>query len=301
MLSAAPSGLKAEGATQEPIWTLSASTTSLELGDTVVISGSLRTSPELDLALERSTSSAEAFLVSSYDELGSILERGSRIKSFKLSVIPAQVGKIPLATTWVAKGMGEQRFNAPPVELHVREPPLDPQGNPRPIKEPLAARPALWPWILLAAACAAAYASWRRFKRRQGFTPLKAAAADPRPPQVVAEEELARLEASGLWERGLYKEFYSALSEILRQYLERRCRVPATRLTSSELFRHLRQAELDRGVVQALKEGLSRADLVKFAKTRPDQDWGPADLAAARRIVHETAPRDLALKEAGKP
>jgi hypothetical protein len=90
------------------------------------------------------------------------------------------------------------------------------------------------------------------------------------------------------------------LTDILRIYLERRLRIPATRLTTAELYRHARQAEFDRPMTALFKDIFDRADLVKFAKAAPEPDWGLRDLDGARRLVNDTTPKPEAAAVMGR-
>ena len=86
----------------------------------------------------------------------------------------------------------------------------------------------------------------------------------------------------------------ATLTEILRRYLERRHAFSATRETTTEIHRRLRQLDIDRHLLAVFKDLFDRADLVKFSKITAQASWGDSDLTAARRLVRETSPKDLA-------
>lgn len=207
--------------------------------------------------------------------------------AFDVSVLPLDVGKQSLVLTCPVKGpQGEAELTSSPLALSVAEPETVRQ-NPElmDIKPPLRARRLWWPWLLAAALAAAAVILWR--KRRRGPAALQslAEAADPRSPEQKAEEELCALESSGLWGEGRHKDFYLRLTDIIRRYLERRCKVAATRLTTTELFRALRGRSNGREAVAAIREVFERGDLVKFAKSRAEPAWGAEDVASARALL----------------
>jgi len=87
------------------------------------------------------------------------------------------------------------------------------------------------------------------------------------------------------------RQAYERCAEILRVYLERRFAIPALLLTSSDLLRMMRQAEIDRPVVGLTRDLLARCDLVKFAKLAPEGPEFRQDVAAAIQIVRATAPK----------
>ena len=139
--------------------------------------------------------------------------------------------------------------------------------------------------LLLLAGIVALVMWWRRRQR----APL---AAPPIPADVRAREALARLAAQGLVERGAFKDFYAALSTIVRVYLEDRFGLRAPEMTTEEfLTATARDAALTRPQRASLGEFLREADLVKFARHVPAPADAERAFAAAGRFVDETAPR----------
>lgn len=205
-------------------------------------------------------------------------------------VVKAEAKDGAYAVTVLPLAPGMLDFGGTPVE--VVEPELSDDADIADIKPPLAARPALWPWLLLALLAAAAWYARRQWRRRQGATPA-APAEPPVPLEFRIERRLAALEASGLWENGRHGDYYLGLTEILRAYLEERWAVPATAMTSGEVAR-LVKARADLATAATVRELLERADLVKFARLKPGAQDGPNDVERVRRFVFATSPRELA-------
>jgi hypothetical protein len=116
----------------------------------------------------------------------------------------------------------------------------------------------------------------------------------PRPAHEVALEKIAALEAAGHPKEDALKEFFSAISEILREYAGARWGFDSLELTVDELMDALgaRKTEgLDR---ERLRNLLVRADLVKFAKYRPTQPEAVEVLAVTKTIVEATKPKESA-------
>jgi hypothetical protein len=145
------------------------------------------------------------------------------------------------------------------------------------------------PWYVAAAVLAALVALALVLGRVRGRARARQV-APPRPAFELALDELARLRARGLVEAGAMKEYYSALSTIVRTYLERRFAVRAPEMTTEEfLLTSARDTRL-RGAHRALlAEFLTESDLVKFARHRPAPADGERAFAAATRFVEETA------------
>ena len=126
---------------------------------------------------------------------------------------------------------------------------------------------------------------WRR--RARGVV-----VAPPRPAHEVAKAALAALRRQGLVERGELKAFYSALSDIVRAYLEGRFALRAPEMTTEEFLQATaRGGGLERAHRQLLAEFLVESDLVKFAKHVPTLADTERVFAAAERFVEDTAPR----------
>jgi len=65
------------------------------------------------------------------------------------------------------------------------------------------------------------------------------------------------------------KEYYTELTDILREYIEERFDVAAIEMTSSEILDGLVPKNINDQAMQKLKGSLELSDLVKFAKASP--------------------------------
>jgi hypothetical protein len=73
-----------------------------------------------------------------------------------------------------------------------------------------------------------------------------------------------------LWQKGETKKYYTRLTEILRQYLENRYGILSLELTTSETLEALVKTGFKKDEsYKTLKNVLTGADLVKFAKYKP--------------------------------
>jgi hypothetical protein len=151
----------------------------------------------------------------------------------------------------------------------------------------------LRPWYVAGGALAALILlvlGWRWMDRRRQHA---GKAAPPRPAHEVAAEALRALRARRLPEGGAFKEFYSALSDIVRRYLEDRFHVRAPEMTTEEfLAATARGAALEPSHRALLGTFLGESDLVKFARFVPTLGDSERALAAAERFVDDTAERD---------
>lgn len=92
------------------------------------------------------------------------------------------------------------------------------------------------------------------------------------PAHEVALDKLKAIEKSKLWEKGSVKEYYSEVTETLREYVEKRFEVPALESTTDEILSDLNQTSINPSLTTKLTSLLEMADLVKFAKAKPGLD-----------------------------
>lgn len=86
----------------------------------------------------------------------------------------------------------------------------------------------------------------------------------PTPPQKTALAAIERLKGSNLEDQDL-KQYYMALTDVLRDYIVDRFGFNAREMTTYEIIGHLR-ASGDANALEELQQVLDTADLVKFAK-----------------------------------
>jgi hypothetical protein len=110
------------------------------------------------------------------------------------------------------------------------------------------------------------------------------------PPHVLALIQLDELEAKRLWQSGEIKAFYSEATEIVRRYFELRYGFIALEMTSGEVMDQLEKFKLEKNNLSSIKQFLSDADLVKFAKYQPVASENEQVLGQARTIIEQTKP-----------
>lgn len=143
--------------------------------------------------------------------------------------------------------------------------------------------------LALAGLFAFAFARWSR-RRGSAEATTEAPPPPPRPCDEVALEGLERLAAAGHLERGEFKPYFVALSEILRVYVGARYHFDSVELTLHELTDALRRFDTPGLDEDALLRILQAADLVKFAKFTPERGEAEAAWSQARALVIATRP-----------
>ena len=167
------------------------------------------------------------------------------------------------------------------VTLHVHTMAIDTTRGLTDIKMPYSAPVTLkevTPYILGILLIAAIiflvlYSIKRRKKNKPFFTlPVK----PKEPPHVIALRELDRIKNEKIWQKDKTKQYYSEVTDVLRNYIEDRFEIRAMEETTDEILANFRYRRdlLNEKSFTNLSQILSLADLVKFAKykTLPDDD-----------------------------
>ncbi len=97
---------------------------------------------------------------------------------------------------------------------------------------------------------------------------------------------LDELKSKQLWLQGKEKEHYSELSFLLRSYFSHCYHLNLLEKTTHETLLLLKQLKLEPSKINEIQFLLNGSDLVKFAKSRPDEDHNVALLERAKTIVH---------------
>ncbi len=147
-----------------------------------------------------------------------------------------------------------------------------------------------WAWWVIGLLLLAGLGIYLFFRRKK----KKAEAAKSLPPYEQAIFELKQLDSSDLLENREVKEYYSRLSAAVRNYLDGEVYDHAMESTTSELIYYLeRERELGRlnltdETIRRLKTILERADLAKFANSRPDVITAREDRSSVENVINDT-------------
>ncbi len=147
-----------------------------------------------------------------------------------------------------------------------------------------------WGAVALIILLALAYAVKRWLdKRGKSFGDLFKP-APPVPPHVAAIQALEALHNQKLWQNNKHKQYYSALTDILRTYIAGRWEIGAMEMTSDEIIHAVSEQDMPDKARMDLIAILRDADLVKFAKAEPDSEQNEGAYTKAYYFVEETKP-----------
>ncbi len=180
-----------------------------------------------------------------------------------------------------------------PLSLTIRFPAVEEGEELKPIR-PIERESSYWsdvlkPWMLIPLLLVLwlAVRWWRRYSERS--IPEVVHPQPPLPAHERAFQQLELLRQNAWWKQGRVKEFHTALSHLLRTYLEDRFGIQALEQTTPEIIAQLQKSHLPAAWTDSLRELLSTADLVKFAKAEPPEDFHEKALEEVRKFVLETA------------
>jgi hypothetical protein len=131
---------------------------------------------------------------------------------------------------------------------------------------------------------------WRRWKNHKPLIPFKKEEVIVLPPHIEAIQALDAIKLQKLWQQGREKEYYSEVSDVVRNYIERRFDVTAMEMTSGEILQAVRNISDVDFVFDNLKQMLFVSDMVKFAKYHPMSEENELSIGNAYLFVNSTTP-----------
>ena len=152
----------------------------------------------------------------------------------------------------------------------------------------------IWKWflgVLIVLLIIGALVYWFFFRSKPLTEEEKVALL---PPYDRAILQLKELENSRYLIQDEYKKYYSELTNIVRSYLEEEVHVSALESTTDQLIERLEllkdagELQLEDGTLDQFKKVLQTADLVKFAKSKPEMTLAEQDRKSVEFIVVKT-------------
>lgn len=131
---------------------------------------------------------------------------------------------------------------------------------------------------------------WHFIKKRRS-RPARVEPIRPAVPlHTMVLDKLNALRSQKLLEQGQVKQYHSELTDIIREYLEKRYQINAMEQTSEEIFAGLRHLDITEQNINKLRQMLLLADLVKFAKASPLNKENEQSMDNAISFVMDSRP-----------
>ena len=140
-------------------------------------------------------------------------------------------------------------------------------------------------------------------KRKKNNQPLFSKPPKPKEPaHVVALRELDRIKDEKLWQKDKVKQYYSEVTDVIRNYIEDRFDLPAMEKTTDEIVESFKYRNdlISEKSFSNLSRILSLADLVKFAKYQPLPDDNNLTLVDTYFFVNDTKKEEVKKPEVQK-
>lgn len=134
-------------------------------------------------------------------------------------------------------------------------------------------------------------------KRKGGLRSMLAEQPKPVPPYEKAIALLNNLRVRQLCEKGREKEYYTELTEILREYLDGRFGINAMEMTTPQIKRAVYATVPEKSASAMMNDILEMADYVKFARLRPLPEDNARAFNQAMQFVENTKPEPPAAPE----
>lgn len=141
--------------------------------------------------------------------------------------------------------------------------------------------------VILGLLILASFFLWKkRIQPQEAYKPEEVAPILPA--HEIALLDLEALRKQRLWQAGDIKGYQSRLTEILRKYLSDRYDIDALEMTTEEITSALRKTDFNLKKAVELSEMLNVADLVKFAKAKPEESIHDLYMEKAIAFVEST-------------
>lgn len=108
------------------------------------------------------------------------------------------------------------------------------------------------------------------------------------PPHVVALRKLDAYRSNAMWVPERQKEFYSGVTDAVREYMAERYGIGAMEMTTAEIFDVLKDCDVSSEMMEEMKSLFVRADYVKFAKYVATDEDNASVVPQAVRFVTDT-------------
>ena len=112
------------------------------------------------------------------------------------------------------------------------------------------------------------------------------------PADITALQQLTKLDEAQIWQAGNVKKYHSEISEIIRRYTENRFNFIALELATEEIISELK-SKVNNEQLASINIILQRADLAKFAKSKPEETENKESMQLAKHFVAQTKQKQI--------
>lgn len=131
----------------------------------------------------------------------------------------------------------------------------------------------------------------RHFRRKKTPEQVAIIQVDP---WEDALSKLKKMQEQRRWLAATPKEYFTEITDVIRQYLIAGHNIPAAEMISAEIMVSVNQAAFSNELQLSLKQVLLMADMAKFAKFKPQPGEEENALSMAILFIHDSKPQKSA-------
>lgn len=252
---------------------------------------------QINFSISNEISATEAW--PTYDEF--LVEGVEIIKEGKLDTSENLISQNFIITAWDSGS-----YYIPPIAfsatsktegllLNVQTITLEEGAQLKDIKQPMEAPIGwsdIWPWLLGILILAIIIFLLKKyvFNKKESVKIEKPKVVIPA--DVTALQQLTKLNEEQVWQAGNIKQYHTELSEIIRRYTEDRFKFIALELATDEILSELK-SKVNNEQLASITILLQRADLAKFAKSKPDANENKESMQLAKHFVSQTKQQEI--------
>lgn len=151
----------------------------------------------------------------------------------------------------------------------------------------------IWPFLLGILLIILIYFLLKKYLFAKKKKEIKAKPKVIIPSDIIAIKALNDLNKRQLWQSGKLKQYHSEISEIIRTYLEDRFQVLALELPTFDILISLTKKGLAKEDLQTLTTILQRADMAKYAKSKPIDSENKESMNLSVSFVKNTKAKEV--------
>ena len=151
----------------------------------------------------------------------------------------------------------------------------------------------IWPFLLGILLIILIYFLLKKYLFAKKKQEIKAKPKVIIPSDIIAIKALNDLDKRQLWQSGKLKQYHSEISEIIRTYLEDRFQVLALELPTFDILISLTKKGLAKEDLQTLTTILQRADMAKYAKSKPIDSENKESMNLSVSFVKNTKAKEV--------
>ena len=180
------------------------------------------------------------------------------------------------------------------VSLAVARVKVDTTAEIKDVKDPLAEKNQAsfvkrnWWWMLIIVAVILAVAGFFIYREKFRKPGVKKEPVIILTLEQLTLKKLKELEDKQLWQKSQIKEYHSEITEIIREFFEKRYGFNSLKLTTTETVNQLEKRATKPVIADLAQEFLSLADMVKFAKYIPPFETNERMHSVAYQIVEQS-------------